>query len=157
MITSLGKITNAEGNKLIADLLGYEYVPHNDPSREPLVMNGYTLNHGYWRRKIRNMADLAKASNEGFQLVIHRPKLEFDEKWEDIIKVVSYIERLEDYETEFVINKTGVEVNSKSVNWTDVLRVKIAYPNNRSLDRLRVLWSCVVLWCKYHKAHQDAK
>jgi hypothetical protein len=87
-ITSLEPLTLSQGNKYIADFLGYEYIASNNPNRDPLVLRGHTINHGYWRRSVRDLKDLHTAANEGFQLVIHAPKLTFDQRWEDVMRVI---------------------------------------------------------------------
>lgn len=143
----------SEGNKIIADFVGYEYIPSNAPNREPLVLSsGYVINHGYWRRKVRGLDGLMKSSADGFKLTLHRPKLDFHEDWHFMISVVAYIERMEGYTNSFIISKTHVEMSAvPKDNERDAFNLKLHYTRNKADDRLYTLWCAVVSFCQYYK------
>lgn len=109
-----GKYNIVEGNKLIAEFLGYEYVPFN---------NTDSYKPGYWHEKTPDRfrklepSFVTKTHNNYF-LCRRYSDLRYFNSWDWLMEAVDYLEKL-GYKTSFKTNY--VRINPKEGNYDEVI------------------------------------
>lgn len=97
-----------EGNKLIAEFLGYKYYPHSDTEKQP----GWKLHDLKMIPKLVNMYPEGK----GIYLCRRHDGLRFFNSWDWLMLAVDKIEELT---YRFTISSTFVRVHTCKTSWDD--------------------------------------
>lgn len=129
-------MTHTEGNKLIAQYLGYEYISSVNPEHER--PNG--INYGYWRLKsVDSFAEFLKLGKS--RVYKHGAKLNYHEDYRELMDALEMLEAKDgvifhiDGRNVFVIESLGSEMmvdvtadTKKMAIW----RAMVEYMNKKS-------------------------
>lgn len=137
-------MTTVEGNKLIAEFMGYEYIPFNSPDHT----KPKGCKTGYWQKK--KSEGLLMPNSERYVL---GAKLSYDYCWNSMMQVIQKIEALP-YHAFVTIwhRKEGCSIEAKLSFYNEDLQdfwVNIESKSQSSYDKLTTVWTAAVRFIEW--------
>lgn len=140
-------MTITEGNKLIADFMGYEYIPFNSPEHNHPT--GYS--NGYWIKKKGEKFNIFYSNKSDY---FPMAKLPYSNSWPHIMKVIERIESLPIHTNVTLWGQSeGCSIEAKASFYKECFSdcwVSIKAKSNKVSDKLIAVWKAVVEFVSWY-------